>query len=317
MRELYPAIDPFVQHSIDVGDGHVVHAAEFGRPDGQPVLVIHGGPGAGSAAWHARLFDPEYYRVVQFDQRGCGQSLPHGSLDNNTTAHLLADMERIREHLAIDRWYLLGGSWGATLAILYAGRHGDRVDGVFLRGVFLGRPRDIDWLYGDGARRLLPEAWADFVAPLTPDEHDAALHAHCRRLFGEDDIARMTSARAWVLWEMRAATLQPDRGAVNAAAQRHAALATARIGCHYFTHDCWLGPDEVLATAATLGHVPAVIVHGRHDLVCPVEQAVTLATRWPGAELEIVEAAGHAGRQPAMTDALIRATDRFVDRRPR
>lgn len=315
MRDLYPWAEPFARHSIDTGDGHVVHAAEFGRPDGQPVVVIHGGPGAGSAIWHARLFDPERYRVVLFDQRGCGRSLPHASLDHNTTPHLLADMERIREHLGIDHWCLLGGSWGATLAVLYAGRHGHRVDGVFLRGVFLGRPRDIAWLYGDGARRLLPEAWADFVAPLPPAERDAPLAAHRRRLFGDDDIARMTSARAWVLWEMRASTLQPDPGAITEAAQCRAALAVARIGCHYFAHDCWLEANEVLATAATLGGTPVVIVHGRYDLVCPVEQALALAAAWPGAELEVIEAAGHAGREPGITAALIRATDRFAGSR--
>ena len=310
MRELYPPQEPFVQHSIAVGDGHVLHASEYGRPDGLPAVVLHGGPGAGSANWHARLFDPDIYRVVLFDQRGCGRSTPHGWLEANTTGHLLSDIERVREHLGIDTWVLLGGSWGATLAVLYAARHRERVAALFLRGAFLGRERDIAWLYRDGASRFLPEAWHEFLEPLSPHERDQPIHAYHRRLFGADDIARMTAARKWVSWELRAARI--EEGAQVTAGYPGAVLALARIQAAYLLNACWLEPDEVLAAAAGLDEVAGTIVHGRHDLVCPVEQAVVLAQHWPGAMLQIVEEAGHAGAEPGIIDALVRAADRFA-----
>lgn len=314
MRDLYPLTEPFVQHSIEVGDGHVLHAAEFGRPDGLPVVVLHGGPGAGSSAWHARLFDPDVYRVVLFDQRGCGRSVPHGSLAANTTAHLVADIDRIREHLDIQRWFVVGGSWGATLGILYGSEYPERVRALILRGVFLGRARDIAWLYGDGAHRLLPEAWREFLAPLAPDERDEPIAAYHRRLFGGDDIARMAAAKAWSIWEGRASTLRPDSGVTAHFANPAIALSLARTECHYFVNRCWLGDNEVLERAGRLTAVPGAIIHGRYDLVCPVEQADELARAWPDCELHIIDDAGHAGLEPGTVDALVRTTDRFADR---
>ncbi len=313
MRELYPPLEPFVQHSIEVGDGHVLHASEYGRPDGLPVVVLHGGPGAGSAAWHARVFDPDVYRVVLFDQRGCGRSTPHASLAANTTEHLLADIEQIRVHLGVDCWCLFGGSWGATLAVLYAARHPERVRGLFLRGVFLARARDIAWFYGDGARRFLPDAWEAFVAVLPPADRDQPLVGYHRRLFGTDDIARMAAARAWSGWEVRALRCGiSSEGAATPSAYPGAVLALARIQAEYLLNACWLAEGEVLAAAENLAGLPGTIVHGRYDLVCPVEQAHALARAWPDATLEVVEGAGHGGAEPGVIDALVRTTDRFA-----
>lgn len=314
MRELYPLTEPFVHHSIDVGDGHVLHASEFGRADGLPAVVLHGGPGAACATWLARLFDPDVYRVILFDQRGCGRSVPHGELAANTTAHLVADIERIRTHLGIEQWLVLGGSWGATLAILHAARHPERVRALILRGVFLARARDIAWLYGHGAHRMLPEAWRDFLAPLAPEERDDPIPAYHRRLFGDDDIARMTAAKAWSLWEGRASTLRPYPDLVAHYANASMALSLARIECHYFANRCWLEEGEVLEHAARLNGIPGTIVHGRYDLVCPVEQADELARTWTDAELAIIDDAGHAGLEPGTVDAIVRATDRYADR---
>jgi len=311
MRDLYPRLEPFAQHSIDVGNGHVLYAVEYGRTDGLPVVVLHGGPGAGSAFWQARLFDPDIYRVILFDQRGCGRSTPHGGVAGNTTADLVADIERVRDHLRIERWFILGGSWGSALALLYAARYTEHVRGLFLRGIFLARRRDVDWFYGDGARRFLPEAWRDFVALLAEAERDAPIAAYHRRLAGEDDIARMNAARAWSLWEERAATLRWDPDTANAAMRPPLALARARIGCHYLVNNCWLTDDEVLDAAGRLAGVPGVIIHGGGDLVCPPEQADALARAWPDAELKILAGAGHSGLEPAMVDALVHATDRF------
>lgn len=313
MRDLYPRFEPFAQHSLDVGEGHVLYAAEYGRVDGLPVAVFHGGPGAGSAFWQARLFDPQRYRVILFDQRGCGRSTPHGGLAANTTAHLLGDVETLRRHLGIERWYLLGGSWGTALALLYAAQHPECVRGLFLRGAFLGRQRDIDWLYGDGARRFAPEAWREFVAPLAAAEQDAPIAAYQRRLAGTDDIARMTAARTWCQWEDGVATLQPQRETASAATRPTNALGRARVGCHYLANNCWLGDSDVLDAAAALTDIPGVIIHGRFDLVCPLEQAAVLADAWPAGERIVIETAGHAGADPGMIDALVRATDRYAD----
>lgn len=316
MRELYPVVEPFAHHSIAVDDGHVLHAAEFGRPNGLPAVVLHGGPGAGSRSWHARLFDPDVYRVVLFDQRGCGRSTPHGSLEANTTWHLLADIERIREHLGIEQWAVLGGSWGATLGVLYAETRPERVRALFLRGLFLGRTQDIDWMYHAGANRLLPDAWREFVAPIAPREHGDLLSAYHRRLFGDDDIARMAAAKAWSTWEGRASTLMPDPEVEAHFASPSVALSLARIECEYYRNRCWLAEDELIDRAGALDGIPGVIVHGRYDLVCPLEQADTLATAWPDAELRVIPDAGHAGLERGTIDALVRATDRFADTGP-
>jgi len=312
MRALYPHVSPFVQHSLAVGDGHVLHAAEYGRRDGIPVVVLHGGPGGGSARWHPRLFDPGAYRVILFDQRGCGRSTPHGSLTANTTAHLVADIERVRKALGIEQWVVFGGSWGAALAVLYAAAFRGRVRALILRGVFLARRRDIEWFYHAGADRLLPEYWRDFVAPIPAGERDDLIAAYHARLFGRDDIARMAAARAWSVWEGRASRLLPNPDISRRFADPSAALALARIECAYFHNHCWLDDGEVLAAGAELAGLPGAIAHGRYDLVCPLEQADALARAWPDAEFTIVPDAGHAGSEPAMVETLVRTSDRLA-----
>lgn len=312
MRSLYPPSEPFVQHSLAVGDGHVLHVAEYGRTDGVPALFLHGGPGAAGQAWHARFFDPSRYRVIVPDQRGCGRSTPHASLTANTTWHLVADIERIREHLGIDRWLVHGGSWGATLAIAYAEAHPDRVAALILRAVCLGRASDIHWFYQQGAHRLLPEHWREFVAPIPPDERDDLLGAYHRRLFGNDDIARMSAAKAWSLWEGRAATLMPSPELVAHFADPSVALSLARIECDYFVNDCYLADNQLLRDAGRLAGIPGAIVHGRYDLICPVDQADALAGAWPRAEYRVVADAGHAALESGVIDAIVAATDRFV-----
>lgn len=314
MRSLYPLSEPFVQHSVNVGDGHVLHVAEYGRPEGMPAVVLHGGPGASSEPWHPRFFDPDRYRVIVFDQRGCGRSTPHASLAANTTAHLVADLERLREHLGVDRWLVFGGSWGATLGLVYAQTHPEAVRALVLRGVFLGRAEDIAWFFQAGANRLLPDYWRDFVAPIPADERDDLLAAYHRRLFGNDDIARMAAAKAWSIWEGRAATLLPKAEVVAHFANPSVALPLARIECEYFVNGCYLEEGQILRDAGRLAGIPGVIVHGRYDLVCPVDQADALARAWPEAEHHVIADAGHAALEEGTVDALVRATDRLCDR---
>ncbi|MDZ7749088.1 MAG: prolyl aminopeptidase [Halofilum sp. (in: g-proteobacteria)] len=314
MRTLYPPSEPFVQHTLAVGDGHTLHVAEYGRPDGVPAVFLHGGPGASSEAWHPRFFDPAIYRVVVFDQRGCGRSTPHASLEANTTWHLVADIERLREHLGIERWLVFGGSWGSTLGLAYAETHPGRVSALVLRGIFLCRAGDVHWFFQDGARRLLPDHWRDFVAPIPEAERGDLVRAYHRRLFGSDDIARMSAAKAWSIWEGRAATLLPNPEVVAHFANPSVALSLARIECDYFVNDCYLEPDQLVRDAGRLRDIPGVIVHGRYDLICPVEQADTLAAAWPQADYRVIADAGHAALEPGIVDALVEATDRLGTR---
>lgn len=314
MRTLYPPSEPFVQHTLAVGDGHTLHVAEYGRPDGVPAVFLHGGPGASSESWHPRFFDPEIFRVVVFDQRGCGRSTPHASLEANTTWHLVADIERLREHLGIERWLVFGGSWGSTLGLAYAETHPDRVTALVLRGIFLCRRGDVGWFFQEGARRLLPDHWRDFVAPIPEAERDDLVGAYHRRLFGSDDIARMSAAKAWSIWEGRAATLLPNPEVVAHFANPSVALSLARIECDYFVNDCYLEPDQLVRDAGRLADIPGTIVHGRYDLICPLDQADALAAAWPQADYRVIADAGHAALEPGIVDALVDATDRLGSR---
>ncbi len=311
MRVLYPQSEPRLRHSLSVGNGHTLHVEEHGRPDGVPALFLHGGPGAGCDRWHPRFFDPAIYRIVLFDQRGCGRSTPHASLEANTLWHLVADIERVREHLGIGRWLVCGGSWGSTLGLAYAQTHAERVSALILRGICLARPVDVRWFFQAGANRLLPDYWRDFVAPIPEAERDDLLAAYHRRLFGSDDIARMATAKAWALWAARASTLLSDPDAVARLAESGMALALARIGCDYFSRGCDLEPDQLLRDADRLADIPGVIVHGRYDLMCPLDQADSLARAWPGVELQVIPDAGHSAFEPATVDALVAATDRL------
>jgi proline iminopeptidase len=314
MKNLYPPIEPHRVETFPVDDPHRLHVEICGRSDGLPVVFLHGGPGAGCEPWHRRFFDPARYRVVLFDQRGCGRSRPHAALEANTTADLVADMERIREHLEIDRWVIFGGSWGSTLALAYAQTHPRRVIGLVLRGIYLCRPRDIRWFYQDGAGRLFPDYWADYVAPIPEAERGQMVAAYHRRLTGPDEVARMAAAKAWSEWEGRAATLLPNPGVVGHFQDPHVALSLARIECHYFYNDAFLEPDQLVRDAHRLADIPGIIVHGRYDVVCPLEQAYDLHRAWPDARLEVIPDAGHSAGEPGTVDALVRATDQLADR---
>jgi proline iminopeptidase len=314
MRTLYPPIEPHRVETLAVDELHRLHVEICGRDDGLPVVFLHGGPGAGCEPWHRRFFDPARYRIVLFDQRGCGRSRPHAALEANTTAHLLADMERIREHLGIDHWVVFGGSWGSTLALAYAETHPDRVLGLVLRGIFLCRPRDIEWFYQEGAGRLFPDYWEEYLAAIPEAERDDLVTAYHRRLTGDDEVARMAAAKAWSEWEGRTATLLPNAAVVGHFQDPHVALSLARIECHYFSHGSFLEPDQLIRDAGRLADIPGIIVHGRYDVVCPVEQAHALHRVWPQARLEVIPDAGHSAGEPGIVDALIRATDELPGR---
>lgn len=312
MRVLYPPIDPYHVETLAVDQTHRLHLETCGTAQGLPVVFLHGGPGSGCEPWHRRFFDPAAYRIVLFDQRGCGRSRPHASLEDNTTAHLVSDMERIREHLGIERWVVFGGSWGSTLALAYAEAHPERVLGLVLRGIFLCRPRDIHWFYQEGAGRLFPDYWEDYLAPIPETERDDMVSAYYRRLTGEDEVARMAAAKAWSEWEGRTATLLPNPGVVDHFRDPHVALSLARIECHYFMNQSFLEPNQLLRDAHRLADIPGTIVHGRYDVVCPLDQAHALHRAWPRAKLEIIPDAGHSAGEPGIVDALVRATDELA-----
>lgn len=313
MHTLYPELQPYVQHTLAVDPPHVLHVEECGNPHGIPVLFVHGGPGAGCEDYHRRFFDPERYRIILFDQRGCGRSSPHASLEGNTTQALVADMERIREHLGIDRWLLFGGSWGSTLSLVYAETHPERVRGLILRGIFMCRAHEIAWFYQQGASRLFPEYWQAYLAPIPAAERDDLVNAFYRRLTGDNEMERMAAAKAWSLWEGKTSTLRPSEAVVEHFGNPYTALSLARIECHYFVNDSFLEPEQILRDAGRLKGIPGIIVHGRYDVVCPVENAWQLQQAWPDAGLKIIPDAGHSASEPGTVDALVQATIDFSE----
>lgn len=312
MLTVFPEIKPYARHELAVDDPHVLYVDESGTREGLPVLFVHGGPGGGCDSMSRRFFDPALYRIVTFDQRGCGRSLPHASLEKNTTWDLVADMERIREHLGIDKWVLFGGSWGSTLSLAYAQRHPERVHALILRGIFLCRPQDFHWFYQDGASRLFPDYWQDYLAPIPQEERGDLMQAFYKRLTGSDQIAQMHAAKAWSCWEGRTLTLRPSAEVVERFHER--ALAIARIECHYFVNDAFLEPDQLIRDMPKIAHLPGIIVHGRYDVVTPMDNAWALHQAWPGSELQIIREAGHAASEPCITDALVRATNNMAHR---
>jgi len=314
MQQLFPPIEPYKIHTVSVSDGHQLYVEECGRPDGLPIVFVHGGPGAACEEYHRRFFDPGVYRIVLFDQRGCGRSRPHAGLQGNTTQNLVADMEVIRGQLGIDRWVVFGGSWGSTLGIVYAETHPQRVLGLILRGIFLCRPRDIHWFYQDGASFLLPDYWSDYLELIPELERDDLVAAYYRRLTGDDELAMMAAAKAWSLWEGRASTLLPKAAVVDHFANPRTALSLARIECHYFMNNSFLESDQLLQRAGRLQDIPGVIVHGRYDVVCPLEQAWALHRAWPRAELKVIPDAGHSATEPGIIDALVTSTVLFAER---
>lgn len=309
---LYPATEPFNEGFLDSGDGHAIYFAECGNPAGAPALIVHGGPGGGCNPTMRRFHDPRHYRIVLFDQRGCGRSLPHAAIENNTTWHLVEDMERLRQQLGIERWQLFGGSWGSTLSLAYAETHPDRVSSLVLRGIFLLRRSELAWFYQEGASRLYPEAWDAFVRLIPEDERGDMIGAYHRRLIHPDPEVHMPAAEAWSVWEGTTLSLIEDSARIRAFANPGYALAFARIESHYFVNGGFFAEDGVLLKQAhRLVGLPGVIVHGRYDVVTPVRSAWDLKKVWPAAELRIVPDAGHAMTEPGIVHELIRATRDF------
>ena len=314
-RTYYPPIEPFHVGRLKVGHGHELYFEESGNPRGKPVVFLHGGPGGGTEAKQRRFFDPAAYRIVLFDQRGCGKSTPFASLEHNTTWDLVDDIEALRAHLKIDRWQVFGGSWGSTLALAYAQTHPSRVTELVLRGIFLLRQWEIDWFYQDGTSHLFPDAWEKYLAPIPPAERGDLVQAYYRRLTSTDEAVRKDAARAWSTWEGRTSYLLPNEGYLSKTGEDDFADAFARIECHYFVNHGWLeGPKALLANVGAIRHLPCAIVQGRYDVVCPMESAWALHRAWPEAELHVVEDAGHAAHEPGILHELICATDRFRGR---
>ncbi len=312
MLTLYPAIKPFAIHQLAVDPPHTLYIEECGNPRGIPIVVLHGGPGIGCDEDQRRFFDPELYRIVLFDQRGAGRSTPHAELENNTTQALVKDMEAIRLHLGIEKWVLFGGSWGATLALVYAETHPNRVFNMILRGVFLCREEDLTWFYQEGAHHIFPDYWEEFVAHLPIEERNEIIQAYYRRLTGDDELARMAAAKAWAQWEGLCSTLQTNPHVVNHVIHPHIAMSLARIECHYFVNNTFLEPNQIIKNASRLKDIPGTIVHGRYDVVCPLNQAYELHKVWPISELQIIREAGHSASEPGIVNALIMATNHLA-----
>lgn len=306
-RSLYPVIKPFDQHQLAVGDGHTIYVEQCGSPDGYPALVLHGGPGGGCSEVMRRYFDPDFYRIVLFDQRGCGRSRPTGCVEANTTHHLISDMELIREELGIERWLLFGGSWGATLSLIYAQLYPDRVAHLVLRSVFLMTASELEWFYGGGVAKFWPDQWLRFVEPIPPDERGNMIAAYHRRLFSGERKKEIGFGKRWLAWEISLSSLRANAGTLDSNGQY--ARAFARLESHYFVNGGFLDRDDyVLSGMPKLRAIGGTVIHGRFDMICPPESAFLLVRDWPSAQLRIVQA-GHALSETNISAALVRATD--------
>lgn len=308
MQILFPEIKPYKRHQLRVSDLHELYLDEAGNAAGIPIVFVHGGPGGACDASSRCFYDPAVFRIITFDQRGCGRSTPHGELRENTTQDLIADLEAIRQHLKIDKWVLFGGSWGSTLSLLYAQSHPQHVRALILRGIFLCRQNDLDWLYKGGANRVFPDSWEDFVRPIPAAELSDLIAAYYSRLTGDDELARMAAARSWSAWEGNCSKLRPSAELLAKFTKPHNALALARIETHFFRNKGFIAENQILENMAVLEDIPGCIVHGRYDMVCPLDNALALHQRWPASELNIVREAGHSASEPGIVDALIRAT---------
>lgn len=313
LRAKYPPIEPYEVGSLDVGDGHTIHYERVGTRGAKPAVFLHGGPGGGINPDYRRLFDPSRYDLLLFDQRGCGRSTPYASLEANTTWHLVADMERLRQHMGVETWLVLGGSWGSTLAMAYAQTHPERVSELILRGVYTLTRAELDWYYQFGVSEMFPEKWERFIAPVAVSDRGDMISAYRKLLTSDDPGVQVEAAKAWTLWEGETITLLPNRDLSAAYADGHFALAFARLENHFFVHDCWMEDGQLLRDAGRMKGIPGAIVHGRYDMPCPVKNAYLLHKAWPDASLHIVEGAGHATTEPGILDQLIRATDRFAE----
>jgi proline iminopeptidase len=312
LRQPYPEIEPFDSGFLSVSPLHTLYYEQSGNPNGKPVVFLHGGPGGGTNAKCRRFFDPAVYRIVLFDQRGCGKSTPHAELVHNTTWDLVADIERVREHLRIDRWQVFGGSWGSTLALAYAQTHPDKVTELVLRGIFLLRRSELEWFYQKGCDALYPDAWETYLAAIPDVERGDLISAYHRRLTSPDAATRVAAARAWSVWEGATSFLWQDASHIESSAEDEFALAFARIECHYFVNGGFFEhDDQLLRNVDRIRDIPTVIVQGRYDVVCPLRSAWDLHRAWPEAELRIVQDAGHSAFEPGIMHQLLEATDRF------
>jgi proline iminopeptidase len=312
LRTLYPEIEPYASGHLDVGDGHVLYWERCGTPGAKPAVFLHGGPGGGISPSHRRAFDPALYDVLLFDQRGCGRSTPHADLNANTTWHLVADIERLREMAGVDKWLVFGGSWGSTMALAYAETHPDHVSELVLRGIYtLTRP-ELDWYYQFGVSEMFPDKWERFIAPIPPEERHEMMQAYNKRLTHPDKAVRLEAAKAWAIWEGETITLLPEPSTSSKFEDAEFAHAFARIENHFFVNDGWMEEGQLLRDAYKLKDIPGVIIHGRYDMPCPAKYAWALHKAWPEADFHLIEGAGHSLSEPGILDQLIRATDRFA-----
>jgi len=308
---LYPRIKPYATHRLEVEAPHTLYIEECGEPEGIPIVFIHGGPGAGCLPYHRTFFDPEVYRIILFDQRGAGQSTPHAALEKNTTQHLVADMEKIRQFLGVKQWILFGGSWGSTLALVYAQMHPQHVLAMILRGIFLCREQELGWIYGGGAARFYPEEWQEFSSLIPEEERNDLLRAYHQRLTGDNELARMAAAKAWAKWEAKTSAIQPSKTVLQSFTEPHTATSLSRIESHYFINQGFLRPNQILEDISRIENIPGTIVQGRYDMVCPMQSAYELYKAWPRSELDIIPDAGHSATERGIIDALIRATTHY------
>ncbi|MCA0977472.1 prolyl aminopeptidase [Qipengyuania flava] len=313
-RTLYPEIEPYETGMLDVGEGHSLYYERVGTPGAKPAVFMHGGPGGGMSPAHRRQWDPELYDVLLFDQRGCGQSLPFAEIENNDTWRIVDDVEKLREMCGHEKWQAFGGSWGATLALAYAQAHPDRVTEIVLRGVFLGRQTEKDWLYKYGASEIMAEQWDDFTGLIPEEERGDLVKAYYDRLTSDNEQIRLAAAREWSLWEGNVATLLPDEDLLDTFADPSKAVPFARICAKFFLQDFFLEEAQLLKNADRIKHIPGIIVQGRHDICTPPTSAWALKKVWPEAELWIVQDAGHAASEPGIIDGLVRATDKLADK---
>jgi proline iminopeptidase len=309
MQQQYPGIKPYSTEHLKVDNKHSIYLEQSGNPDGVPVLVVHGGPGAGSHAKQRCWFDPNHYRIILFDQRGCGQSTPHGELHKNTTQELIADMEKIREHLFIESWILFGGSWGSTLSLLYAQAYPERVSHMILRSILLANKQNREWFFQHGANLFFPDYWREFVKDIPANERDDIVNAFHQRLNSNNELMRMSAAKAWSLWHRSCATINPGSDNINS----HATLRLARIESHYFNNACFIEENQILKNMKIIQHIPTIIIHGRYDIICPLDNAYQVHKQLRNSRLEIIRDAGHASSEPAIADALVKATNSLAE----
>jgi len=314
---LFPPLEPHRTGMLRVSDRHTLYFEVSGHPDGKPVVVCHGGPGGGSTPSMRRYFDPECYKIIIFDQRGCGKSTPHADLTDNTTWRLVDDMETLRRHLGITQWQVFGGSWGSTLALAYAQTHPGKVTELVLRGIFTLRRAELEWFYQEGASWIFPDAWKDYLAPIAPAERGDMIAAYYKRLTGDDEEEKLRAAKAWSVWEGATVSLYPSDDRIQSFSNDSFAKAFARIECHYFVNGGFFDhDDQILRNINKVRHIPAVIVQGRYDVVTPLKTAWALHEAWPEANFQLIPDAGHAASEPGISDALVRATNQFSSAMP-